>query len=62
MFHLLDFVLRRRMMVAIGALVLILLGGMAWSRLSVDAFPDVTNQQVMIITDLLDSDSGSRQS
>ncbi|MFO8070888.1 MAG: CusA/CzcA family heavy metal efflux RND transporter [Polyangia bacterium] len=49
--NLLEFVLRRRMTVGIGALVLIALGALSWSRLPIDAFPDVTNQQVMILTE-----------
>ena len=47
----LEFVLRRRMMVAIGAALVLILGVISWKRLPVDAFPDVTNQQVMILTE-----------
>lgn len=34
-----------------GTLVLIIAGVLSWNRLPVDAFPDVTNQQVMILTE-----------
>jgi cobalt-zinc-cadmium resistance protein CzcA len=51
MSDLLGFVLRRRLMVGIGALILVILGALSWSRLPIDAFPDVTNQQVMILTE-----------
>ncbi len=46
-----DFILRRRMTVALGVLLLAIVGGLSLSRLSVDAFPDVTDQQVMILTE-----------
>lgn len=48
---LIDFVLRHTIFVAIGTFLLIVLGLISWSRLPVDAFPDVTNQQVMILTE-----------
>jgi len=51
MSNLLEFLLRQRMMVGIGAIILIILGAISWFRLPVDAFPDVTNQQVMILTE-----------
>ncbi|MBW1873151.1 MAG: efflux RND transporter permease subunit, partial [Deltaproteobacteria bacterium] len=51
MSSLLDFVLRRRMMVGIGGLILISMGAISWFRLPIDAFPDVSNQQVMILTE-----------
>jgi cobalt-zinc-cadmium resistance protein CzcA len=47
----LDIVLRHRMLVGAGALLLLILGALSWSRLPVDAFPDVTSQQVMILTE-----------
>ncbi len=50
MSRLLEFILRRQMMVGIFALVLIIIGALSWSRLPIDAFPDVSNQQVMILT------------
>jgi len=51
MSNLLSLVLKRRMTVGIGALILVVLGTLSWGRIPVDAFPDVTNQQVMILTE-----------
>ena len=51
MFKLLNSILRRRLLVGIGAILLIIMGVFAWIRLPIDAFPDVTNQQVMILTE-----------
>jgi cobalt-zinc-cadmium resistance protein CzcA len=46
-----QFVLRQRFLVLLmGALVLVG-GGVTWLRLPIDAFPDVTNVQVMILTE-----------
>lgn len=50
MSNLLNFILRRRMMIGIGTLLLVLLGVLSWKQLPIDAFPDVSNQQVMILT------------
>ncbi len=47
----LDHVLRHRMAVGGGALALCVLGALSWTRLPIDAFPDVTNQQVMVLTE-----------
>ncbi|MCK5689923.1 efflux RND transporter permease subunit, partial [Myxococcota bacterium] len=47
-----EFLLRRRMMVGTMTLILILMGVLSWSRLPIDAFPDVSNQQVMILTEV----------
>ena len=47
----LTFILKQRMlMLMLGGLVL-LLGGMAWMSMPIDAFPDVTNVQVMILAE-----------
>ncbi|OGF44742.1 MAG: metal transporter [Candidatus Firestonebacteria bacterium RIFOXYD2_FULL_39_29] len=46
----LSFILRQRFMVICFTLVLIIGGIVAWRSLPVDAFPDVTNTQVMILT------------
>jgi len=51
MSKLLEFALRRRMMIVIGTMALIVAGALSWARLPIDAFPDVTNQQVMILTE-----------
>ena len=47
----LRFVCNQRLLVALLALVLVGLGVAAWQRLPIDAFPDVTNVQVMVLTD-----------
>lgn len=43
--------LARRWMILIVTAVLIAAGWMAWTRLPIDAFPDVTNVQVMVLTE-----------
>ena len=45
-----NFILRRRPMVLIGAALVVVVGALSWTRLPIDAFPDATNQQVMILT------------
>jgi len=42
---------RYRMLVVLGAAVVVALGVVAWQRLPIDAFPDASNQQVMILTE-----------
>jgi cobalt-zinc-cadmium resistance protein CzcA len=44
------FLLKNRLLVLLGTAVLIALGVLAWMRLPIDAFPDVTNTQVMILS------------
>ena len=46
-----DFILRHRSIVLALAAVAILMGIVSWTRLPIDAFPDATNQQVMIMTE-----------
>ena len=46
---LIHFVLQQRMLVILGTLILAGAGLFAWKTLPVDAFPDVTNVQVMIL-------------
>lgn len=46
------FILGQRFLVLLLGAVVLLLGGLAWTRLPIDAFPDVTNVQVMILTDV----------
>ena len=46
----LSFVLGRRFLVILATILLIIGGIFSWSKLPVDAFPDVTNVQVMILT------------
>jgi cobalt-zinc-cadmium resistance protein CzcA len=44
-------VVRQRLVVLVGALALAVAGALAWLRLPVDAFPDVTNVQVMVLSE-----------
>ncbi len=48
--RILNFVLRQRLLVLIGVLLLIGIGIYSFKTLSIDAFPDVTNVQVQIIS------------
>ncbi len=48
--HALQFVLRQRLLVILGGVALLAAGVVAWRQLPIDAFPDVTNVQVMVIT------------
>jgi len=49
--HAMQFIFRQRFLVLLtGALVLVW-GGVTWLRLPIDAFPDVTNVQVMILAE-----------
>jgi cobalt-zinc-cadmium resistance protein CzcA len=47
----LQFILRQRFLVLLLGAILLLVGGVTWVRLPIDAFPDVTNVQVMILTE-----------
>lgn len=46
----LHFVLKQKLLVILGSVILLAAGVVAWRNLPIDAFPDVTNQQVMILT------------
>src|SRR4030042_986129 len=46
-----QFVLHQRLLIIIGAIGLLITGVLAWTRLPIDAFPDVTNVQGMILTE-----------
>lgn len=48
---LIHFILHQRLMVLLGTIIVIGTGLFAWKTLPIDAFPDVTNVQVMILTD-----------
>jgi cobalt-zinc-cadmium resistance protein CzcA len=48
--RLIGFLLRERTFVLIATAILALAGLIAWQRLPIDAFPDATNVQVMILT------------
>src|SRR5512138_1785784 len=45
-----ELLLKHRALVVAAAAALAVAGGVAWKRLPIDAFPDVTNTQVMILT------------
>ena len=47
--RILEFAVRQRMLVFIGAAILATFGVMAWQRIPIDAFPDVTTVQVQIL-------------
>lgn len=47
----LTFILTQRLMVCIAFVALSVAGVIAWKNLPIDAFPDVTNVQVMVLTD-----------
>ena len=47
----LHFILKQRLLVILGSIVLLTAGIIAWKNLPIDAFPDVTNEQVMILTE-----------
>ena len=49
--HFIRFMLKQRLLVCIAALVLAVAGTLAWKYLPIDAFPDVTNVQVMVLTE-----------
>jgi len=48
---LLHFILHQRLLIILVAILLLGAGAIAWNYLPIDAFPDVTNQQVMVLTD-----------
>ena len=45
----LNFSIRQRMLVILGAVILTGFGILAWQRIPIDAFPDVTNVQVQVL-------------
>jgi cobalt-zinc-cadmium resistance protein CzcA len=47
---LLRLILHQRLLVVLASILLLGAGIIAWKNLPIDAFPDVTNQQVMILT------------
>ncbi|MHC4191569.1 MAG: efflux RND transporter permease subunit [Planctomycetota bacterium] len=48
---LLQFILHQRLLIILAAMLLLGAGVIAWNHLPMDAFPDATNQQVMILTE-----------
>src|SRR5512137_2705845 len=49
--HILRFALKQKMLMILAAAVLLGAGVFAWQKLLIDAFPDVTNVQVMILAE-----------
>ncbi len=49
--HFLHYILKQRLLVILGSIALLAAGTIAWKNLPIDAMPDVTNQQVMILTE-----------
>jgi len=49
--RLIDFHLKHRWFVLVGLIGLIGMGGYSLSRLPIDAFPDLTNNQVVVVTE-----------
>jgi cobalt-zinc-cadmium resistance protein CzcA len=49
--HLLRFVLKQKILMILAGAVLLGAGVFAWQKLPIDAFPDVTNVQVMILAE-----------
>ena len=47
--RILEFAVRQRMLVVLGALALAIFGYLAWERIPIDAFPDVTTVQVQVL-------------
>ena len=47
--RILEFAVRQRMLVFLGAVILATFGVMAWQRIPIDAFPDVTTVQVQVL-------------
>ena len=46
--HILRFALQQKLLMILAAVVLLGAGVFAWQKLPIDAFPDVTNVQVMM--------------
>ena len=49
--HFIHFVITQRLLVLISTAIMMVLGVLAWRALPIDAFPDVTNVQVMVLTE-----------
>lgn len=49
--NMLRFILSQRLLVIIASVVLVIVGLLAWQHLPIDAFPDVSNVQVMILSE-----------
>jgi Cu/Ag efflux pump CusA len=49
--HILRFALKQKMLMILAAVLLLAAGAYSWQKLPIDAFPDVTNIQVMILAE-----------
>ena len=49
--NLIRFILTQRLLVIMAFVVLAVAGVLAWTTLPIDAFPDVTNVQVMVLSE-----------
>lgn len=47
----LEFIIKQRPLVILCGVLLLAMGFIAWKNLPIDAYPDVTNEQVMILTE-----------
>ncbi len=48
---LVEFIIKQRLLVLLLGVVVLIAGGLTWHHLPIDAFPDVTNVQVMILAE-----------
>jgi cobalt-zinc-cadmium resistance protein CzcA len=48
--HLIDFAVKKRVLVLVASGAFVVFGLITFSKLKIEAFPDVTNVQVMVIT------------
>lgn len=49
--HLLEWMLQQRTMIFLLGILALIIGMVAWEQIPLDAFPDVTNVQVMVLTE-----------
>ncbi len=50
MTHFIEFVLKQKLMILIFGFLVLVMGILTWQTMPIDAFPDVTNIQVMVLT------------
>ncbi|MGC8074117.1 efflux RND transporter permease subunit, partial [Salmonella enterica] len=48
--RIIEFSVRNKLLVGIGTILLIIAGIMAFTKLPIDAVPDITDNQVLVIT------------
>jgi len=46
-----EFILKQRVLIIILTVLIVAVGAYCWQKIEIDAFPDVTNMQVMILTE-----------